>query len=77
MDYWCIDRVEEGQAVLEGPDQSFIRLDASLLPPEAREGDCLFQCAGRWQIDGEETRRRRREAAQKLRALLGGGQDRS
>lgn len=71
MDYWSVDRMEEGLAVLEGPDQSLIRLEVSHLPPEVREGDCLFQCGGRWQIDEDETRRRRQEAARRLRDLLG------
>ncbi|MCI9405758.1 MAG: DUF3006 domain-containing protein [Oscillospiraceae bacterium] len=76
MEYWCIDRIEEGQAVLEGPDQSLTHLSLSLLPPEVKEGDCLLQSAGGWRIDEQETRRRRQEAAQKLRNLLGkGGQD--
>ena len=77
MEYWCIDRIEEGQAVLEGPDQSFVHLDLSLLPPTATEGDCLIQSGDGWQIDGEETRRRRQEAAWRLRNLWSkGGQDR-
>lgn len=71
MDYWSVDRMEEGLAVLEGPDQSLIRLEVSQLPPEVREGDCLFQCGSRWQIDEDETRRRRQEAARRLRDLWG------
>lgn len=70
MDYWCVDRIEEGLAVLEGPDQSFSRIDLSLLPAQVKEGDCLVQSGGQWQIDKEETCRRRQEAVQRFRAVF-------
>lgn len=73
MVYWSVDRVEEGQAILEGPDGSWMQRSLSELPPQIKEGDCLFQNAGEWQIDPEETQRRRKEMAQRLRAVFGKG----
>ena len=42
MSGWSIDRIEEGWAVCEGPDDEMIRLEVSRLPAGVREGDCLF-----------------------------------
>ena len=62
MSGWSIDRIEEGWAVCEGPDDEMIR----------REGDCLFLDGdGRWQVDEQLTRQRREETAKRLRALFG------
>ena len=52
MSGWSIDRIEEGWAVCEGPDDEMIRLEVSRLPAGVREGDCLFLDGdGRWQAD--------------------------
>ena len=72
MSSWSIDRIEEGWAVCEGPDDAVIRLEVSRLPAGAREGDCLFLDGdGRWQVDEQLTRQRREETAKRLRALFG------
>ena len=63
MSGWSIDRIEEGWAVCEGPDDEMIRLEVSRLPAGVREGDCLFlDDDGRWQVDEQLTRQRREEA---------------
>ena len=52
MSGWSIDRIEEGWAVCEGPDDEMIRLEVSRLPAGVREGDCLFLDGdGRWQVE--------------------------
>ena len=61
MSGWSIDRIEEGWAVCEGPDDEMIRLEVSRLPAGVREGDCLVCVDGSWQIDREETLRRRQQ----------------
>lgn len=72
MRSWSIDRIEEGWAVCEGPDDAVIRLEVSRLPAGTREGDCLFLDGdGRWQVDEQLTRQRREETAKRLRALFG------
>ena len=62
MSGWSIDRIEEGWAVCEGPDDEMIRLEVSRLPAGVREGDCLF-------LDGDG--RCREETAKRLRAMFG------
>ena len=67
-----IDRIEEGWAGCEGPDEEMIRLEVSRLPAGVREGDCLFLDGdGRWQVDEQLTRQRREETAKRLRAMFG------
>ena len=41
MSGWSIDRIEEGWAVCEGPDDEMIRLEVSRLPAGVREGVSL------------------------------------
>ena len=66
MSGWSIDRIEEGWAVCEGPDDEMIRLEVSRLPAGVREGDCLFLDGdGRWQVDEQLTRQRREETAKR------------
>ena len=72
MSGWSIDRIEEGWAVCEGPDDEMIRLEVSRLPAGVREGDCLFLAGdGRWQGAEQLTRQRREETAKRLRAMFG------
>ena len=66
MSGWSIDRIEEGWAVCEGPDDEMIRLEVSRLPAGVREGDCLFLDGdGRWQVDEQLTRQRRAKCCKK------------
>ncbi|MDD3193013.1 MAG: DUF3006 domain-containing protein [Oscillospiraceae bacterium] len=76
MTYWIIDRMDEGWAVCEKEDGGMARLEVAALPLDVREGDCLFLGGdGRWQIDQEETCRRRQETASRLRALFQKSED--
>ena len=70
MEYWVIDRLEEGYAVCEHGD-GMENIPAELLPEGAREGDCLFRCGEGCAADREETRRRREENLRLTQALFG------
>ncbi|MCI5801687.1 MAG: DUF3006 domain-containing protein [Oscillospiraceae bacterium] len=70
MEYWVIDRLEEGYAVCEHGD-GMENIPAELLPEGAREGDCLFRCGEGFAADREETRRRREENLRLTQALFG------
>ena len=63
-----IDRIEEGVAVCETEEGAFIRMPA---PAGAREGDVLRQTPDGFQVDPEETRRRREIALEKSRKIKG------
>ena len=63
---YCIDRIENGVAVLQRPDGSSLELPACQLPAGAAEGDILRRERGGWLCDRAETARRR----QRLQALL-------
>lgn len=63
-----IDRIEEGIAVCEREDGSFIRLSA--LPGWA-EGDVLAETDGGYAVDEAETRARREAARRKSRQIKG------
>ena len=69
MEIWTIDRLEGDWAVCQGPGQRR-EIPRSQLPGEAREGDCLRLREGRWEIDREETRRRREKAWARTQKLL-------
>ncbi len=69
-----IDRFENGFAVCERDDDSLFNIAAADLPDGAKEGDCLCEDAsGLWRVDGDETRRRREDAAKRLSRLFSGG----
>ena len=55
-----IDRIEGGIAVCETEDGRR-ELPLTGLPAGVREGDCLVCVDGSWQIDREETLRRRQQ----------------
>lgn len=37
-----IDRIEEEVAIMEKEDGSYVHLEKTLIPPEAKEGDVIF-----------------------------------
>lgn len=56
---WSIDRIEAGIAVLEGPGRETREVPATMLPYNAKEGDCLRENGGAYNFDAEETARRK------------------
>lgn len=63
-----IDRFEGEYAVCEDADtQKQLRLPKVFLPRGVREGDCLCPCGqGEYQVDAQETLRRRALIKQRL-----------
>ena len=59
-----IDRIEENIAVCE-TDEGQLRLDISGLP-DVREGDVLTEKDGSWQVDADETARRREQIRRRM-----------
>ncbi len=71
MELLIIDRFEGDTAICETEAGDFEELDRALLPPGAREGDCLTPLPeGGFAVDHEETRRRRSANAALLRSLF-------
>ncbi|MBI3953966.1 MAG: DUF3006 domain-containing protein [Chloroflexi bacterium] len=83
MERACIDRIDEGLAVLlVGDDERELVVPLSALPPGAQAGDWLqVELEGgrlvQATLDKQETARRRRRIQGKLDRLLGRGRDRS
>ncbi len=70
MEFYCIDRLEEGFAVCETPDDRMENIPLSELPPNVAEGDLLRQSEdGQWEIDHQATEARREAMRQKRAAL--------
>lgn len=64
MEYYIIDRFENGLAVCEKDGETMVNISLSLLPADAHEGSVLVKKAdGTFFCDVVEERRRREEAA--------------
>lgn len=55
-----IDRFENDFAVVETDSGEHVNIERKLLPPDAREGDCIAEENGRFIVDIKETDRRRK-----------------
>lgn len=42
-EFYSVDRIEDGIAVLEFPDKTFREVDLSLLPDDVKEGNMLLK----------------------------------
>ena len=72
MMFYAVDAIERETARLVDDDETALTIPLARLPQGAAEGDVLKWHDGAWQIDTEETQRRRDHAASLLRELLGG-----
>lgn len=70
MEFWIVDRIEGGFAVCEGTNRTTVDLPLSKLPAGIKEGDVIRLDGGVYQIDKEETQRRREENRRLLESLL-------
>lgn len=68
--FYAIDRFEGEYAVCEGPDGAMRNVARVELPRGAREGDVLAYGGGGWEIDRQETARRRERARAQFESLL-------
>ena len=64
-----IDRFEEMFAVLETDNNTFLTVDKSVLPENAKEGNVLVFDGQNYIIDIEETRKERSDNLKKLLEL--------
>jgi hypothetical protein len=57
MKKYIVDRFEGIYAICENEDKEFLNVKAELLPPETKEGDCLYiNEDGEYFIDIETTK---------------------
>lgn len=70
MELWIVDRIESGFAVCEGANRTAVDLPLSELPAGIKEGDVIRLEGEAYQIDREETERRREENRRLLESLL-------
>lgn len=66
---YLIDRLEEGFAVLQNEDGSFVSVESSLIPSNAKEGDVLIFTSNSYFVDKEETKIRKNNFFQKFSSL--------
>lgn len=67
-----IDRLEEGLAVCEQEDGSFIHIPLEQIRGEAREGDILVEeASGLFRVDEAATRARREKMSRRQRRMFG------
>lgn len=68
MEKFIIDRIEEGTAVLETEEKTFVNVPLSDLPLKVREGDVLTFSDGEYLVDKAVTSERK----EKIKSLLDG-----
>lgn len=69
MEKYIIDRFEEEYAVLEREDGKILNILKSSLP-DAKKGDVIVFENGIYTVDKEETERRKKIIAEKVRKLF-------
>ncbi len=67
---YIIDRIEQDIVICEEESGSMVKLSLQEIPKDAREGDVLLNINGAFQIDTEETKRRRQKMREKLNRLI-------
>ncbi|MBR1811657.1 MAG: DUF3006 domain-containing protein [Clostridia bacterium] len=66
-----IDRIEDGVAVLETEEDTFLQIPASQLPTGAREGSVLIYKDGEYLLDAQTEAARRDRLFRLQQMLLG------
>lgn len=67
---YTIDRISGGIAVCEDENGDSVKISATELPKDAREGDLILRKDNGWSIDADGTRERQEAMAAKLRRLI-------
>ncbi|NLO09150.1 MAG: DUF3006 domain-containing protein [Clostridiales bacterium] len=71
MKKYIVDRLEGLYAVCENEEKEFLNIRIDLLPPETKEGDCLYTNEdGVYVIDYETTEENRKRIRSKLDSLF-------
>lgn len=58
---YIIDRFEETKAILEESEGKFIEVEKSLLPSNAKEGDCIEFINNQYKVKNQETEKLKKE----------------
>lgn len=66
-----IDRIENGFAVCEKQDKSFVDLDVNLIKSDFKQGDVLIEQNGVWIKDENLTKQRKEFAINLQKKLFG------
>ncbi len=69
-EYWSIDRFEDDIAIAINDRGEELKLIAKILPQNCKEGDVLYYNGTSYQIDGDETQKRRDEVLSLLDDLF-------
>ena len=67
---YTVDRIGGGIAVLETETGERRTVEASILPENVKEGDCLTEADGIFSLDAERTSARRKKLHARLKALI-------
>lgn len=67
---YIIDRFEQDLAVCETQEQVMVTINKELLPPEAKEGDCIIYEQNTYRIDAADTNARRGKIQKKMSGLF-------
>jgi len=66
---YTIDRIGEKVVICENENGDMVKVQASELPEDVREGDILTEAEGTWTLEKEDTEMRRQKIREKLRGL--------
>lgn len=67
---YIVDSIEEGIALLERDDMTFLEIGVGELPEGTKQHDCLICEDGIWSVDRERTESRKRMLEQKTKSLF-------
>lgn len=69
--FFSIDRFENGFAVCENGENNFVNIPLDMIKYSPNEGDVLVKIGDGYVKDVQETDRRRKEAAELLKKIMG------
>ncbi len=67
---YIIDRFEGDMAACEDAGQGIVNIARSLLPADAKEGDCIVEAAEGFAVDADETAKRKERIADLAKSLF-------
>ncbi|MCL2013357.1 MAG: DUF3006 domain-containing protein [Oscillospiraceae bacterium] len=70
MNYFSIDRIENGFAVCIDDKEDMLEISLDSIDGKAAEGDIIFLQNGKYKKDEEETKKRRAAFARRFRKLF-------
>lgn len=67
---YIIDRFEENEVICEDENRNKVIIKKSLLPPRIHEGDIILEDGGKFLIDSEETKERKKQMRRRMMDLF-------